>query len=225
MYCFDRPTLSAELGLPFVTEPTGDLVAYYSVVRGDYRFVFLDNYDETVLSRNGGKKTAADKLLNSKNPNYASGSANHPYPDSPTSLNRRFVSFNGGLGDLQLSWLTTELEASRTLHQSVIISSHQPIHPSTTPPICLPYNYLPLLSLVHSYSDVVTLTLSGHTHKSGYVEDGGVAFLVVPAVLESGPPVETYGILEVYEDRIEVRGEGEFESRTVFTKGTKGGRG
>jgi manganese-dependent ADP-ribose/CDP-alcohol diphosphatase len=175
--------------------------------------VFLDNYDETVLSRSGPKAAAASSVLSSKNPNYASGSINSPYPSS--GLNRRFVAFNGGFGPSQMSWLRSQLSLSRSLGESVVVSSHQPLHPSTTPPICLPFNYGEVLKLLREYSDVVVMTLAGHAHEGGYVESRGIHHIVVPAMLESEPTVETFGIIDIYEDRIEVKGEGDFQSGSI----------
>jgi manganese-dependent ADP-ribose/CDP-alcohol diphosphatase len=203
---------------------TGDLVGYYSIQKSDYRFIFLDNYDETVLSRTGPKKAAAEQILSKKNPNYAKGDINSPYPG--TGLNRRFVAFNGGIGPTQMNWLRSQLELARKRGEKVVVSSHQPLHPKTTAPICLPFNYPEILKLLQKFNDVVVLTLSGHTHSNGYIESKGIHHIVVPAALESKPPIQTFAILEIYEDRIEVLGEGDCQSGTIMIEetGEKGGK-
>lgn len=79
---------------------------------GDYKFIFLDSYDETVLGRTGSKKAAAEVYLN-KNPNYLKGEINSPVGMLDDEV--RFVAFNGGYGEAQMEWLKGELERSRDL--------------------------------------------------------------------------------------------------------------
>ncbi|GMH92167.1 hypothetical protein TL16_g12267, partial [Triparma laevis f. inornata] len=188
-----RPILQNKLNIPFVQKTEV----------GDYKFIFLDSYDETVLGRTGSKKAAAEVYLN-KNPNYLKGEINSPVGMLDDEV--RFVAFNGGYGEAQMEWLKGELERSRDLGERVIISGHQPFHPSTTNLLCLTLNYKPMLTLLQSYSSTIIATFSGHTHWPGYVEDRGIHHVVFSAVLESEPGVDSYGIVKVFEDRLVIEG-------------------
>eukprot|EP00535_Pseudo-nitzschia_heimii_P009262 CAMPEP_0197176624 /NCGR_PEP_ID=MMETSP1423-20130617/2480_1 /TAXON_ID=476441 /ORGANISM="Pseudo-nitzschia heimii, Strain UNC1101" /LENGTH=467 /DNA_ID=CAMNT_0042626023 /DNA_START=247 /DNA_END=1650 /DNA_ORIENTATION=- len=212
----------------------GDLVGYYSSVYppskaaaaagagggGDatpsVRFIAMDSYDVSVLRRSprGAKHRAASDLLRRHNgENFATGDINSP--EGLEGVGRRFVAFGGGVGDDQLVWLRSELEAARAVPgQKVVVLSHQPIHPESCNPVCLVWNYDEVLEVLREFSDVVVASLAGHAHKGGYALDAasGIHFRVVEAVLESPPPVTTFGVLDVYGDRLELKGRGDCES-------------
>lgn len=64
---------------------------------------------------------------------------------------------------------------------------------------------------MRSYKDVILASFSGHAHKGGYVrdEESGIHFRTLEAVLESPDPIRTYGIVEVWADRMIVKGSGD----------------
>ena len=100
---------------------------------------------------------------------------------------------------------------ARKNYENVIIFSHQPIHPGSTWPTCLVWNYDEILDILRSYNDVIIASFSGHAHKGGYIrdEESGIHFRSVEAVLESSPPIRTYAIVDVFEDKLVIRGEGD----------------
>ena len=73
------------------------------------------------------------------------------------------------------------------------------------------WNYDDVLSIVRKYSDVVIASFSGHAHKGGYVRDevSGVHFRTFEAVLESPENIRTYAMVDLFHDRLVVRGEGD----------------
>lgn len=196
------------------------------------RFVCLDTYDVSVLARspegNGSRKHAeAAAVLSEENPiNFAKGGGAINSPEGLEGVQKRFVAFGGGVGRSQLEWLRSELRAAREAassgdgdgrrrhRQKVVILSHQPIHPDSSNPVCLVWNYPSVLDLLREYSDVVVASFAGHAHRGGYALDAAskIHFRVVEAVLESPPPVATFGILDVYDDRLELTGHGDCES-------------
>lgn len=230
LYNLSRKDLGEKLNIPFIVEETGDLVGYYSHSiesnsnsqtddsssvdnnsNSKLRFIVLDSYDICVLDRcpkQSTKHQRARNILSTNNPNYPHEENS---PEGLEGLFKRFVAFGGGIDTPQLQWFESLLQSSRMNGEKVIIVSHQPIHPGSSWPTCLMWNYADVLSIMRSYKDVILASISGHAHKGGYVrdEESGIHFRTLEAVLESPDPIRTYGIVEVWEDRMIVRGSGD----------------
>ena len=155
----------------------------------------MDTYDDCVMGRTGFRTLArASGLLSLKNPNVRSREI-LTVRKRLEGTERRWVAFNGGVGSTQLDWIESELIASRSSSERVVMLAHQPFHPDSCNPICLPHNYEALLNLTDSFSSTVVATFSGHTHSSGYaLGSAGVHHAVFDAVLESEPGVDTYSV-------------------------------
>jgi manganese-dependent ADP-ribose/CDP-alcohol diphosphatase len=213
LYNADRETLQSKLGIPFVKEPCGDLVGYWSHVQKGVRFVILDSYDISKSHRcklTSQKHSEAHEILSKNNPNYPD---NENSPEGLVGVAKRFVAFNGGVGSVQLEWLRNTLNLARENNERVIILSHQPIHPGSSSPTCLVWNYREVLTALREYRDVVLASFSGHAHAGGYKrDDSGIHFRVFEAALESPHPHKTYGMVDLYDDRMEIRGFGNCKS-------------
>jgi manganese-dependent ADP-ribose/CDP-alcohol diphosphatase len=229
LYNLSRRDLADKLSIPFTVEPTNDLVGYYDHLlheprrrrrrRDDdndnelwkLRFVIIDSFDICLLDRcadTSPKRRAAHEILKENNPNYPEQENS---PEGLVGLSRRFVAFNGGVDVPQLVWLERSMETARMNGERVIICSHQPIHPGSSFPTCLVWNYDEILAVVRKYSDVVIASFSGHAHKGGYVRDevSGVHFRTFEAMLESPSPIRTYAIVDLFSDSLVVRGSGD----------------
>ncbi|KAL3792910.1 hypothetical protein ACHAW5_006817 [Stephanodiscus triporus] len=227
LYNLSRRDLADKLSIPFTVEPTNDLVGYYDHLlheprrrrrrrRDDddlwnLRFVIIDSFDICLLDRcanTSPKRRAAHEILKENNPNYPEQENS---PEGLVGLSRRFVAFNGGVDAPQLEWLERSMETARMNGERVIICSHQPIHPDSSFPTCLVWNYDEILAVVRKYSDVVIASFSGHAHKGGYVRDevSGVHFRTFEAMLESPSPIRTYAIVDLFSDSLVVRGSGD----------------
>jgi len=231
LYNLSRERLGEKLGIPFTMESTGDLVGYYTCLIENHnqneeteepssssssssmklRALVLDTYDLCLLDRcpeSSYKRHRAHEILSANNHNYPQ---NENSPEGLDGLSRRFVAFNGGIDEPQLEWLQHSLQLARDNDEKVIIFSHQPIHPGSSWPTCLVWNYDEVLDILRSYKDVIIASFSGHAHKGGYIrdEESGIHFRSVEAVLESSPPIRTYAIVDVFEDRLVFRGEGD----------------
>lgn len=213
LYNLSREDIGKKLNIPFVKEKCGDLVGYYAHDSPckSIKFVVLDSYDIAIMQRcpnTSTKRKKAVKILQENNPNFPE------FENSPQGLSgmkKRFVAFNGGLDEPQLSWLRQTLQEARKCQQKVVILSHQPILPETSSPVCLMWNYDQVLRILRDFKDTVAASLSGHAHTCGYVRDAesGIHFRVFSAALESQDPIKTYGFMYVYEDRLEIHGEGD----------------
>ncbi|KAL3806912.1 hypothetical protein ACHAXA_008922 [Cyclostephanos tholiformis] len=232
LYNLSRRDLGKKLSIPFTLEPTNELVGYYDHLlheprrfqRDDdddsnsnnedpwkLRFVIIDSFDICLLDRcvdTSNKRRAAHEILKSNNPNYPEQENS---PEGLVGLSRRFVAFNGGVDVPQLEWLERSMENARINGERVIICSHQPIHPDSSFPTCLVWNYDEILAIVRKYGDVIIASFSGHAHRGGYVRDevSGVHFRTFEAMLESPSPIRTYAIVELFSDSLVVRGSGD----------------
>ena len=97
----------------------------------------------------------------------------------------------------------------------VLILSHVPIHPLSAErePESLVWNYKEILEILRKDGrGVIAMVLQGHIHKGGYGRDdiSGIHFRGFQSVIEGKNP--TYGYLEVYGDRLEVKEVGDCES-------------
>ena len=207
LYNLSREKLGTKLNIPFTKEECGDLVGYYSCLIDSnnnnsdsssnnnnnnksssnmkLRAVILDSYDLCLLDRcptSSKKRHRAHEILSKHNHNYPQ---NENSPEGLEGLSRRFVGFNGGIDDPQLEWLHSVLSNARMNNEKVLLFSHQPIHPESSWPTCLIWNYDEVLDILRSYSDVVLASFAGHAHKGGYVRDdiSGIHFRTVEAVL------------------------------------------
>ena len=223
LYNLSRDRLAEKLDIPFTKESTGDLVGYYSyLIENDklnneeqptmkLRALVLDTYDLCLLDRcpdSSHKRHRAHEILSANNHNYPDQENS---PEGLKGLSRRFVAFNGGVDEPQLEWLKSSLSKARENDERVLILSHQPIHPGSSFPTCLVWNYDEILDILRDFKDIIIASFSGHAHKGGYVrdEESGIHFRSIEAVLESPPPIKTYSIVDVFEDRLVIRGEGD----------------
>lgn len=211
LYNFDRDTLHRRLG----TSPGGRSYYSFSPHRG-WRFVVLDPYDiSTIEPIHPSGVDVARELLRSNNPN----DIDTPGVDWMAGLSgtdRRFVPFNGALGDEQLRWLETELAAADAAADRVVVLTHIPLHPGAGKPSCLAWNHDAVLEQLAAARGVVAV-LAGHDHEGGFAAagggGGGVHHLTLASPLECAPGEVAYGAVDVYADRLVVRGRGKVVPR------------
>lgn len=175
-----------------------------------YRFVVLDGYDVSLLGWPEGHPLheQAKSVLRTHNKNQDMNSN-----AGLEGLNKRFVKFGGGVSEQQLEWLKRELESARNDGDRVIVCCHLCLHPATCAPTCLLWNYDDVLEILQKNSDVVVATLVGHAHRDGYIcDEAGIHHRVCEAVLETPPGLDCFGIVSVYDDKIEIAGYGNFDS-------------
>ncbi|RID78678.1 hypothetical protein BRARA_A01476 [Brassica rapa] len=176
--------------LPLLNIPSrdGDNNAYYEFSpTPEYRVVVLDGYDISAVGwpEDHPKTMAALKILEEKNPNSEKNS-----PEGLVGVERRFVKYNGGVGEKQLEWLDGVLKDATELNQRVIVCGHVPMSPGCASSAALLWNFDEVMSVIHKY-DVVKVCLSGHDHKGGYfVDSRGVHHRSLEAALECPPVLE-----------------------------------
>ena len=207
-----RARLHAALGIPHNPCAGGAAAYSFSPAQG-FRVVVLDSYDVSLLGWPAGdpRRTEAELLLQSRNPN-----ANPNSPEGLQGLERRFVAFGGGASAQQLAWLASLLCDADVARERVFIALHTPVHPDSSPPVCLLWNYEQLAALVTKHACVVA-TLAGHAHGGGQCLDAaGCHHFVLPAVLECPPGENAFGHLEIFDHGFAIRGTGRMGSTQML---------
>jgi manganese-dependent ADP-ribose/CDP-alcohol diphosphatase len=208
----DEPVMFPEQPIkPAATNSDGDekflnsdpLYYDFTVADGLYRFIMLDAYDIAISGRDSGDPVVAQatsilKHFNRNENLFA------PYGDSHET--RRFVAFNGGMGERQLKWLVNVLEDALVHRQFVVLCSHVSFSARVTANYLQIWNQHELLQLVHRYPHIVAC-LHGHSHGFGHIQDDdGVHHHVFEAILTTPEERRCHGRLDLYADRIELRG-------------------
>ncbi|XP_066442796.1 manganese-dependent ADP-ribose/CDP-alcohol diphosphatase [Eleutherodactylus coqui] len=181
-----------------------------------FRLLLIDSYDFSVIGRDpsSDKHIKSLKLLRQKNPNEDK--------NSPKDLSEtRFVQFNGGISAAQLNWINDVLETSDKNNEKVMVAGHLPVHPDSTDPICLTWNYPEVLATLQSHPCVVAY-FAGHDHDGGYFQDqSGVHHLTFNGIIETPPESQAFGTIYIYEDKMVLRGRGLIPDRTLFYRNSK----
>ena len=187
-------------------------------------FLVLDCYGLSILGRDESDPVYQEALtlLRRVNPNENL--------NSPTGLvneQRRFVAFNGAVDQEQKQWLKKTLVQATTKGQHVVLFTHIPIRPSSTPaPSSLLWNYPEMLQLIEQF-DCICAVFSGHAHANGYVyaHEGsrkrGVHYVVCDAVLECAPSETAHALVHVYPEKLVVQGYGKIPTRELCISAEK----
>lgn len=173
---------------------------YEFVPRSGWRCVVLDTCDVSLYAwpQNHPHYKQAFQIMKKKNPN-------ENWCDASTmeGMDKRFVAYNGGLGEEQLKWLDDQLEMARRQKEYVLVFTHIPISPEVAKPNALCWNYEAVMKKLSAHSDIVKAVFSGHTHRWAHVQDEhGIHHVIVPGVIEEKPGGRAHASVHVYNDRL-----------------------
>ena len=208
LYNFSRADLARKLpSNPPGMEDTPSrprLSAYFSFLpHPKWRVVVLDPYDVSTIGPGSGDAEDAFKLLEQNNPNNVRGPSD--WLEGLTGVSRRWVPYNGGVGEEQLAWLEATLRASEEAGVRVIVLSHVPVCPGSSADSTLVWNYERILAMFEAYACVAAF-LCGHDHKGGYKLEKGVHHVTVESPLECELGETAYGLMVVTEDHLVLYG-------------------
>ena len=113
-------------------------------------------------------------------------------------------SWNGGISRKQLEWIRQKLEASYEKSEPVIIFSHHPVFPFNN--LHNLWNDTAVVELISRFPNVVAF-INGHDHNGSYGFHNGIQYLTHRAMVET-PVYNSFSVLSVYPDRIEIDGRG-----------------
>jgi manganese-dependent ADP-ribose/CDP-alcohol diphosphatase len=180
-----------------------------------YRFVMLDAYDVAMNGRDPGDPKVAQAEAVLRKHNLSNSSGDFLTPHGTTHHTRRFVAFNGGFGERQMKWLVRVLEDAKEKRQYVILCSHAPFHLASTTAQTLAWNHHELLQIIARYPQIVAC-LHGHDHEGGHhTDEHGVHHHIFEAILTTPTNRLCHGRLDLFRDRIELRGVDVMKSVTM----------
>jgi len=179
-----------------VVRAVGMPAPYHDFAAGGFRFVVLDGNDVSLFGPPPGdpRRALAQERLAALR---AAGADNAR-------------TWNGSLSDAQVVWLEERLAAAARAGERVVVLCHYPVHPANLHNL---WDSDRLIELVIGQPHVVAW-LGGHNHAGGYGEVDGVHFVTFRGMVDT-PTTTAYAIVEVLPDRIEIRGFGREESRTL----------
>lgn len=121
------------------------------------------------------------------------------------------ASWNGGVSAKQLEWLDKLLAKSEKAGKRVLIFAHHPLWPKSA---FTALNNVEILDVVDKYSCVKAI-FAGHHHAGGFAYFKNIPVVTVEGMVETTE--NSYGVVNIYDDRIEIDGKGRMTSR-VFKK-------
>lgn len=183
---------------------------YYSFVYHGYRVIALDSYDLSTIARPGATVMYVKAMSFLKSINRNSDL------NEPPCNNANIVAWNGGLSNTQLSWLHNELAVATTNKEKVIILSHISIHPRAAHKTALLWNHKEVLAMINAF-DCVVACFTGHDHDGGYYHDtvNNIHHVTFEGAIERPADTNAYGVVNVYEDRLEIEGYGVVKNRVL----------
>jgi manganese-dependent ADP-ribose/CDP-alcohol diphosphatase len=135
----------------------------------------------------------------------------HPMSDD----NPQMSDWNGGISQLQMQWLKDQLLDAEQQGQAVILASHHQVGEGASRRTHLAWNHKAIRECLLS-SPAFRLALAGHDHVGGYKAYGPDRhFVTLEALLEAPPGTNSWGVLRVFENHIEISGEGTLTSRKL----------
>lgn len=205
LYNFTRKELEVLLDM----SPYSKRQAHYSFLPAPdrpgrrWRIVVLDSYALNCINQkehNDGKDEAFE-YLGKHNPNELRKIGGN-WLTGLEGVNRRFVPYNGAIGDAQRAWLDGVLTEADAAGEQVILMGHVPLAPGSCVNSCLSWDYEAVLDILDAHG-CVTAVFSGHDHAGGYAFRNGVHYVTFPSPLnvkEEDP--RAHATVEVFDDKI-----------------------
>ncbi len=165
--------------------------AWYDFASHGWRFVVLDGMDVSAATPEGEGMLAALRAAGRRNA----------------------VPWNGAIGEAQKTWLRGVLQTAADRGAPVILFCHFPVLEDASTAAHLLWNHEEIVRILETAGPAVAW-LNGHDHRGGYAERNGIHHVTLPGMVESGE-ANSWTLVRVYEDRLELRGTGTAPSRTL----------
>ncbi len=177
----------ARLGMP---------TPWYDFAIGGVRFIVLDGSDVSVFAPPPGdprRELAAQRLAA-----LAQADAVNAHD------------WNGSFSPAQFTWLRDRLVAADAACESAVLFCHYPLYPQNSHNMWDAPDIVDLLSAHPS----AKAWFCGHNHVGNYGLLGGTHFLNFKGMVDTQHE-NTFAIADVYDDRIDIRGFGREDTRTL----------
>jgi 3',5'-cyclic AMP phosphodiesterase CpdA len=177
----------ARLGMP---------APWHDFSRGGVRFVVIDGNEVSLFSTPGGhpRHTLAQQRLEAL---QAAG-----------AINAR--EWNGGIGEEQFAWLQDTLARADAAGEKVVVMGHYPLYPANEHNL---WDHERLTQLFARSGNVLAY-LNGHNHAGNLGRDGTTWYINFKGMVDTETE-NTFAVVEIFPDRMEIIGHGREESRTL----------
>ena len=179
-----------------VVERVGMPAPYYSFKRHDYRFIVLNGNEVSTFATPEGHPL--NRLGHERLAALSAAGAGNAH------------AWNASLSDEQFAWLAGEIEQAKAAGEKVIVMNHFPVYPPCEHDM---WDRERIVELLASQANVVAY-LNGHNHVGNYGKVAGCHFINFKGVVDTESE-NTFAIVDVYPDRMEIRGFGREDSRTL----------
>ncbi|MFM2197386.1 MAG: hypothetical protein RLZZ505_818 [Verrucomicrobiota bacterium] len=172
--------------------------AYHSIVRKSWRFMFLDGTDVAIwrYPADDVRTTAAKERLRegrkAKLPNLQD--------------------YNAAIGEEQMKWIATELEAAKAAGQRAVLFCHYPVVPENAHNL---WNDAELVALIAKHPHAVAY-MNGHNHAGNYGKSGSCHYMNFKGMVETESET-AYSVVRCFPDRLEIEGYGLEPDRDMGT--------
>lgn len=169
---------------------------YYDFKYKNWRFVVLDTNDLSFYANFKGseKYEQAEAMYNSLK---ESGAVNAQ-------------TWNGGVSNDQLTWLRSVLDKAAKTNEKVVVFSHMPVYPENEHNV---WNSEAVIKELEATDNVVAY-FNGHNHAGNHGAKNGIHYVNLKGMVETAD-TNSYSIVEVYKDRLEIDGYGREEDRIL----------
>ncbi|CDZ65292.1 Manganese-dependent ADP-ribose/CDP-alcohol diphosphatase [Neorhizobium galegae bv. orientalis] len=170
--------------------------AWHDFARGGFRFVVIDGNEISLFSTPEGhqRHTLAQQRLETL---LAEGAINAK-------------EWNGGISDEQFAWLEAVLARASAADEKVVVMGHYPLYPENEHNL---WGYERLTDLFTRSGNVIAY-LNGHNHVGNLGRTGNTWYVNFKGMVDTQAE-NTFAVVEIFADRIEIIGHGREESRTL----------
>ncbi len=177
-----------------VPERMGLSSRYYDFELNGWRFVVLDGNDVSF---------------------HAYPKDSKKYSEAAEYYNKNDIEapkWNGAVGTEQLNWLNKVLKKASREGEKVVLYCHFPIYPDNVHNL---WNAQEVITIIENYT-CVKAYINGHNHAGNYGIKDGIQYLTMKGMVDTEE--SSYAVINVFEDRLEIRGEGREEDRILEIK-------
>lgn len=173
---------------------------YYTFLHSGVRFVMLDTNDLSVYKYPAGSPADVESKAMLEKLMVAKSNAAQPW--------------NGGVSHEQLAWLERELSAATAAGERVILCGHHPLLPAEGHQV---WNNDDVIGLIEKHRCVQAF-FNGHNHDGAQVVQNGVPYITFKSMLKE-PEINSFSAIHLFEDRLEIEGNGRENSRVIPLRG------
>lgn len=169
---------------------------FHHVLKGGIRFVVIDGSEESLFSTPAG------------DPRHERAKIRLADLQAKGAINA--MSWNGGMGEAQFRWLEDVLAQASADGERVVVMGHYPLCPENEHNM---WNGERLTALFAEAGNVIAY-LCGHNHVGNLGRDGSTWYVNFRGMVDTESD-NTFAVVEIHEDRIEIIGHGREESRSL----------